>query len=161
MSNLIDQDLAENISQSFADPNRHLVEVPDTFAIARWRRDADVATIARCILGTLTMWLARQKNRKRALSDVDPCDVCRRIQLWPTCSLEGVRSSPVDARVCNPGRNATSSEERWLASCPGRACACERRRPGTYWECQEAGRQRGNAGQPVDEKFNIGEERVY
>jgi hypothetical protein len=27
--------------------------VPDTFAIARWRRDADVATIARCILGTL------------------------------------------------------------------------------------------------------------
>ncbi len=34
-------------------PNRHLVEVPDTFAIARWRRDGDVATIARCILGTL------------------------------------------------------------------------------------------------------------
>ena len=53
MSNLTDQELAENISQSFADPNRHLVEVPDTFAIARWRRDADVATIARCILGTL------------------------------------------------------------------------------------------------------------
>jgi hypothetical protein len=53
MSNLTDQHLAENISQSFADPNRHLVEVPDTFAMARWRRDADVATIARCILGTL------------------------------------------------------------------------------------------------------------
>ena len=53
MSNLTDQDLAKNISQSFADPNRHLVEVPDSFAIARWRRDADVATIARCILGTL------------------------------------------------------------------------------------------------------------
>ena len=34
-------------------PNRHLVEVPDNFAVARWSRDADVATIARCILGTL------------------------------------------------------------------------------------------------------------
>ena len=34
-------------------PNRHLVEVPDRFAVARWSRDADVATIARCILGTL------------------------------------------------------------------------------------------------------------
>ena len=33
--------------------SRHLVEVPDSFAIARWSRDADVATIARCILGTL------------------------------------------------------------------------------------------------------------
>jgi hypothetical protein len=33
--------------------NRHLVEVPDRFAVARWSRDADVATIARCILGTL------------------------------------------------------------------------------------------------------------
>jgi len=37
----------------FKDTNRHLVEVPDSFAIARWSRDADVATIARCILGTL------------------------------------------------------------------------------------------------------------
>ena len=34
-------------------PNRHLVEVPDSFAVARWSRDADVATIAHCILGTL------------------------------------------------------------------------------------------------------------
>jgi hypothetical protein len=33
--------------------NRHVVEVPDTFAIARWRRDDDAATIARCILATL------------------------------------------------------------------------------------------------------------
>jgi len=33
--------------------SRHLVEVADTFAVARWARDADVATIARCILGTL------------------------------------------------------------------------------------------------------------
>jgi hypothetical protein len=38
---------------TFADTNRHLVEVPDSFAIARWPRDADVATIARCMLGTL------------------------------------------------------------------------------------------------------------
>ena len=33
--------------------SRHLVEVPDSFAIAPWPRDADVATIACCILGTL------------------------------------------------------------------------------------------------------------
>jgi len=32
---------------------RFLVEVPDSFAVARWSRNADVATIARCILGTL------------------------------------------------------------------------------------------------------------
>jgi hypothetical protein len=51
---LIDEcgDQAENAKPSFS-PNRHLVEVPDCFAIARWPRDADVATIARCILGTL------------------------------------------------------------------------------------------------------------
>ena len=42
-----------NTEHRFADPNRHVVEVPDSFAIARWPRDADVATIARCILGTL------------------------------------------------------------------------------------------------------------
>ena len=42
-----------NNEHTFADRNRHLVEVPDSFAIARWSRDADVATIARCILGTL------------------------------------------------------------------------------------------------------------
>jgi hypothetical protein len=42
-----------NTEHEFADTNRHLVEVPDTFAIARWRRDADVATITRCILGKL------------------------------------------------------------------------------------------------------------
>jgi hypothetical protein len=51
---LIDEcgDQAKNAEPSFS-PNRHLVEVPDSFAIARWPRDADVATIARCILGTL------------------------------------------------------------------------------------------------------------
>jgi hypothetical protein len=42
-----------NTEHRFADPNRHVVEVPDSFAIARWPRDADVPTIARCILGTL------------------------------------------------------------------------------------------------------------
>jgi hypothetical protein len=45
-------DQAENAEPSLS-PNRHLVEVPDRFAVARWSRDADVATIARCILGTL------------------------------------------------------------------------------------------------------------
>ena len=33
--------------------NRHLVEVPDSYAVARWARDADQQTIARCILATL------------------------------------------------------------------------------------------------------------
>src|SRR5262245_63249425 len=42
-----------NTEHRFADPNRHVVEVPHRFAIARWPRDADVPTIARCILGTL------------------------------------------------------------------------------------------------------------
>ena len=45
--------MTSNTEHKFADTNLHLVEVPDTFAIARWPRDADVATIARCILGTL------------------------------------------------------------------------------------------------------------
>jgi hypothetical protein len=34
-------------------PNRHLVEVPDDFAVARWKRSADVGEIARCVLATL------------------------------------------------------------------------------------------------------------
>ena len=45
MSNPTDHDPTENA--------RFLVEIPDRFAIARWSRDADVATICRCILGTL------------------------------------------------------------------------------------------------------------
>jgi hypothetical protein len=53
MSNPTDQNVTENANKSFADPNRHLIEVPHRFAVARWSRDADVATIARCILGTL------------------------------------------------------------------------------------------------------------
>jgi hypothetical protein len=42
-----------NAEDAFKDTNRHLVEVPDSYAIARWPRDADVATICRWILGTL------------------------------------------------------------------------------------------------------------
>jgi hypothetical protein len=42
-----------NTEHEFKDTNRHYVEVPDTFAIARWRRDADVVTIAKCIIATL------------------------------------------------------------------------------------------------------------
>ena len=45
MSNPTDHNPTENA--------RFLVESPDRFAIARWSRDADVATICRCILGTL------------------------------------------------------------------------------------------------------------
>src|SRR5262249_57590230 len=37
----------------FKDTNRHLVEVPDSYAVARWPRNADAVTIARCILTTL------------------------------------------------------------------------------------------------------------
>lgn len=44
---------------------RHVVEVPDTFAIARWRLDADDATIARCILATLKY--ERHKHELAAL----------------------------------------------------------------------------------------------
>jgi len=42
-----------NTEHRFADPNRHVVEVPDSFAVARWPRDADVPTIARSIVGTV------------------------------------------------------------------------------------------------------------
>jgi hypothetical protein len=45
MSNPTDHNPTENA--------RFLVESPDRFAIARWSRDADVATICRCILATL------------------------------------------------------------------------------------------------------------
>jgi len=43
------------LGPEYAPPNknRFVVEVPDKFATARWSRDADVATIARCILATL------------------------------------------------------------------------------------------------------------
>src|SRR5262249_2408213 len=45
--------LLEIADQPMPNPNRCLVEIPDTFAVARWPRDAEVAEIARCILGTL------------------------------------------------------------------------------------------------------------
>jgi hypothetical protein len=51
----MDTDAGEQPVDPYAAPNknRHYVETPDTFAIARWPRDADVSTICRCILGTL------------------------------------------------------------------------------------------------------------
>jgi hypothetical protein len=36
-----------NTEHEFADTNRHLVEVPDTFAIARWPRDSPAASWGR------------------------------------------------------------------------------------------------------------------
>ena len=48
-----DEQAAEVVEQYYDRSIRYIIEIPDTFAIARWRRDADVATIARCILGTL------------------------------------------------------------------------------------------------------------
>jgi hypothetical protein len=66
----------------FKDTNRHLVEVPDSFAIARWRRDADVTTICRCILGTLKFepHTADVTALRRALESVieNETDVARR-----------------------------------------------------------------------------------
>ena len=57
---------------TFRDTNRHLVEVPDRFAVARWPRDAEVAEIARCILGTLKYepHLADTTALRRALEAV-------------------------------------------------------------------------------------------
>jgi hypothetical protein len=42
----VEQKKVADASELFADPNRHVVEVPDSFAVARWSRDADVATTA-------------------------------------------------------------------------------------------------------------------
>jgi len=53
-SDAVIDEVASNTEQKFADTNRHLVEVPDTYAVARWPRDADVATIARAMRATLT-----------------------------------------------------------------------------------------------------------
>jgi hypothetical protein len=44
---------AEVVKQFYSKETMWLVEMPDKFAVARWPRDADGATIARCILGTL------------------------------------------------------------------------------------------------------------
>jgi hypothetical protein len=61
-----------NTEHGFSDTNRHVVEVPDTFAIARWPRNADEVTIARCILGTLKYepHTADTTALKRALESV-------------------------------------------------------------------------------------------
>lgn len=44
---------ANVVEQVYDKSVRYIIEVPDKFAIARWPRDGDVATIARCILGTV------------------------------------------------------------------------------------------------------------
>jgi hypothetical protein len=71
-----------NEEGEFKDTNRHLVEVPDTYAIARWPRDADIVTIARCILGTLKYepHAADTKALRRALEGVIE-DTSRRVTL--------------------------------------------------------------------------------
>src|SRR5262249_3973790 len=78
-----------NTEHEFADTNRHLVEVPDTFAIARWPRDADVATIARCILGTLKYepHTADTTALRRALESV--IDHAQRASSAPACHRSG------------------------------------------------------------------------
>ena len=66
------QDRRQSSEHKFKDTNRHLVEVPDSFAVARWPRDADVGTIARCILGTLKYepHVADIEVLRQALEDV-------------------------------------------------------------------------------------------
>jgi hypothetical protein len=44
---------AEVVERLYDRSIRYLIEISDRFAVARWPREADVATIARCILGTL------------------------------------------------------------------------------------------------------------
>jgi hypothetical protein len=63
---------AEVVEQFYDRSVRYIIEVPDKFAIARWPRDADVATIARCILGTLKYepHTADVTALKRALEDL-------------------------------------------------------------------------------------------
>jgi hypothetical protein len=44
---------AEVVKQYLSGEIMYLAEMLDKFAVTHWPRDADVATIARCILGTL------------------------------------------------------------------------------------------------------------
>ena len=66
--------------EPYDEAKRHLVEIPERFAVARWSRDADVATIARCILGTL----------KYEPHSTDVAALCR--------ALEGVIEAETGAR---------------------------------------------------------------
>src|SRR5262245_53249974 len=77
-------------------PNRHLVEVPDSFAVARWSRDADVATIARCILGTL-------KYEPHAVDTT----VLRQ-------ALEGVIEHTARGGTLQKGENSEPKREGWF-----------------------------------------------
>jgi hypothetical protein len=47
------KEAAEVVQQFYSGETMYLVEMPDKFVVARWPRDADVVTIAHCILGTL------------------------------------------------------------------------------------------------------------
>jgi PD-(D/E)XK nuclease superfamily len=85
----------ENIEHEFADANRHVVEVPDSFAIARWPRNADGATIAQCILGTLQYepHTADLTAIRHALEECDPMLNLNRANL----SLEPINGAINDA----------------------------------------------------------------
>ena len=88
--------MSEPIEHGFADTNRHAVEVPDSFAIARWPRNADGAVIARCILGTLQYepHTADLTALKGALEECDPM----RLNLnRANLSLEPINSAINDA----------------------------------------------------------------
>src|SRR2546422_16209 len=94
------------------------------------------------------MTMSKTGNTVSASSNGRPAPVRVKLQrinanLAKAHPRDGVRSSPADARLRNPGRNATAPEKRRLASRPGRACACERGRPGAHWECEEGWQRRG------------------
>jgi hypothetical protein len=104
-----------NNEHTFADTNRHLVEVPDSFAIARWPRDADVATIARCILGTLKYepHTADTAPLRQALEGVIKNEVgsLRRVPL--TRGPAPAHGLPGDSLDRADGRTQVEEESEW------------------------------------------------
>ena len=64
---------AEVVQQFYSGETMYLVEIPDRFAVVRWPRDADVVTIACCILGTLKYepHTADTTALRRALESID------------------------------------------------------------------------------------------
>ena len=75
---------------------RFFVEIPDRFAVARWSRDADVATICRCILGTL-------KYEPHA---VDTAELRR--------ALEGVIEHTARGGTVQKGEDSEPKREGWF-----------------------------------------------
>jgi hypothetical protein len=81
-----------------AEPSRYLVEIPDTYAVARWPRSADVPTIVRCILGTL--------EYEPHTSDLRPLqNALRAALLLEPSACEGPDADMVDAHLRRGGHD--------------------------------------------------------